>query len=233
MEPLSVSVVLPCYNERGNIALLIQAIHDELNHVPHEIVVVDDNSPDGTFDLVASLSDSRVKVLRRTAEPSLGASIRMGLEAAGGVVLVVMDSDFNHQPKYLPMMIRNIEFYECVSASRFLYGGNMESRFRLYCSWAFNIFLRIITRGYITDSLYGYFAIRRDVAERLNYDRIFWGFGDYCIRLMFYLQRNNVSILQIPAVNGRRLSGRGNTRVLRTLIKYTREAIMLAISSSR
>src|SRR5882672_3461421 len=105
MEPLSVSVVLPCYNERGNIALLIRAIHDELDHVAHEIVVVDDNSPDGTFDLVASLGDSRVNVLRRTAEPSLGASIRMGLEAARGMVLVVMDSDFNHQPKYLPMMI--------------------------------------------------------------------------------------------------------------------------------
>lgn len=231
-QPL-LSVILPCYNERGNITLLIEAIHSELNHVPHEIVIVDDNSPDGTFELVKGLDDHRVKALRRVAEPSLGASIRMGLEAADGDVYVVMDSDLNHQPKYLPMMIKNLEFYDCVSASRFLYGGGMDSHFRLYCSWAFNIFIRIITKGYITDSLYGYFAIKRDVLKQLDYNYIFWGFGDYCIRLMFYLQRNNVSILQVPAVNGRRLTGQGNTRLLRTLIKYTYEAIKLAISSGR
>ena len=165
---LYVSVIVPCFNEAGNIIPLIDDIHKELSFVKHQIVVVDDNSPDGTFEIIKNTNLDYVKPLLRTDDPSLAKSIRKGLEEADGNVFVVMDSDFNHQPKYLPFMIKNLEYFDCVTASRFMYGGAMGSRSRHILSWFFNLFVRIMTRKFITDSLYGYFAIRRDTLKKLN-----------------------------------------------------------------
>lgn len=215
-----VSVILPCYNESGNIILLIEAIHNELHFCEHQIIVVDDNSPDQTYELVKSKNYSFVKAILRTSDPSLAKSIRTGIENANGNIIVVMDSDFNHQPKYIPMMIKNIEFYDCVSASRFVYGGSMDNRFRHLSSWIFNIFVRIVTRKYITDSLYGFFSIKRVCLEKLDYDKIFWGYGDYGIRFFYYLQKQNANILQFPAKNGKRLSGKGNSKFLKVFGQY-------------
>lgn len=225
-----VSVIVPCYNEKGNIVALIEAIHENLLFVKHQIVVVDDNSPDGTYEAVKNLNYDFVKPILRTENRGFANSIRCGLENADGNIFVVMDSDFNHQPKYLPFMVKNIEFYDCVSASRFMYGGSMDSRFRHYASWIFNIFIRIMTRKYITDSLYGYFAIKRETIESIEYDKVFWGYGDYCIRLMYYLQENKANILQFPAVNGVRLAGEGNSRFVKVLCQYTMATFKLVFS---
>jgi dolichol-phosphate mannosyltransferase len=229
MENTLVSVIVPCYNEAGNIEKLISEIHKNLDFVQHEIIVVDDNSPDGTYEIVKNLDYSFVLPILRTENRGFANSIRCGLEHAKGNTFVVMDSDFNHQPKYLPFMIKSLEFYECVSASRFMYGGAMDSRFRHYASWIFNIFVRIVTRKFVTDSLYGYFAIKKDVIEKINYDDVFWGYGDYCIRLMYYLQGNKTSILQFPAVNGRRLSGEGNSHMIKVFWQYLTETLKLII----
>lgn len=227
-----VSVIVPCYNEKGNIVPLIDAIHHELKFTPHQIVVVDDNSPDGTYEAVRNLHYNFVKPILRIENRGFANSIRCGLENADGNIFIVMDSDFNHQPKYLQFMVKSIEFYECVSASRFMYGGEMDTRFRHYSSWIFNIFVRIMTRKYITDSLYGYFAIKKEVIEHIDYDKVFWGYGDYCIRLMYYLQENKTNVLQFPAVNGIRLHGEGNSQFLKVLWQYTTETMKLVLKES-
>lgn len=228
-----VSVIVPCYNERGNILQLIEAIHQELANFNHEIIVVDDNSPDGTFDLVKNKNYDYVRAFQRTSDPSLAKSIRAGLEYAKGEILVVMDSDFNHQPLYLPMMVNNVSYYDAVFGSRFVFGGTMDSRFRHVASWVFNVFVRLVTGQSITDSLYGFFAIKRTSLEKVDYDRVFWGYGDYCIRLLYYLQKNNITILQFPAVNGKRLEGQGNSRFLKTFIQYTYETIKMVVSKKQ
>jgi dolichol-phosphate mannosyltransferase len=228
-----VSVILPCFNERRGITKLIEAVHEELHFIPHEILVVDDNSPDGTFQFVEAQNYPYVRVFLRTSDYSLAKSIRKGLEEAKGNMLVVMDSDFNHQPHYLPLMIRNLEFFDCVSGSRFVYGGKMVPRWRHISSWIFNIWVRLLTRKYVTDSLYGFFAIRKDVLDKLDFDKIFWGYGDYCIRLMFYLQKLEVSILQFPAKHGERITGIGNRRFGRVLLQYTKATLQLVLSELR
>ncbi len=225
-----VSVILPCYNEKGNILPLIDAVHQELHFVPHEIIVVDDNSPDGTYMRVQQKNFPFVKAVLRTSDPSLAKSIRMGIEKAKGDILVVMDSDFNHQPSYLPMMIKNMEFYDCVSASRFVYGGKMDKRWKHLCSLLFNIWIRLLTRKNLTDSLYGYFSIRRDILEKLDYNKIFRGYGDYCMRLMFYLQQQKAKILQFPAENGKRFSGTGNKNLIKVFFQYIYATIKLALT---
>jgi dolichol-phosphate mannosyltransferase len=225
-----VSVILPCYNEKGNILPIIDAIHNELNFVSHEIIVIDDNSPDGTFLLVQHNNIPFVKPVLRKSDPSLAKSIRRGIEEAKGNILVIMDSDFNHQPLYLPMMIKNMEFYDCVSGSRFVYGGKMEKKWKHFGSLLFNIWIKLLTRKNFTDSLYGYFSIRRDFLEKLDYDKIFWGYGDYCIRLMFYLQQQKANILQFPAENGKRCSGTGNKHLIKVFFQYIKATIKLALT---
>jgi dolichol-phosphate mannosyltransferase len=169
-----------------------------------------------------------VRTILRTCNRGLANSIRTGLEHALGEVLVVMDSDFNHQPHYIPFMVRNLEHFDCVSASRFLYGGGMSDRSRQGMSWIFNIFTRVMTGGEITDSLYGFFAIKREVLGRVDFNRVFWGYGDYCIRLMYFLQKQQASILQFPAINGRRLTGEGNQKFVKIFVQYFSEVCKLA-----
>lgn len=222
-----ISVILPTYNEKGNILSLIDAIHNELADYDHEILIVDDNSPDGTYQAVVGRNYPYVRAILRTENPGFANSIRCGLENAKGAIFIIMDSDFNHQPKYLPFMIQALFYYDCTFASRFLYGGEMDSRIRHILSWIFNIFIRLMTGGNITDSLYGFLAIKRNIIEKYNYNDIFWGYGDYCIRLMYYLQKHNVQVLQFPAVNGKRKEGKGNKEFFRVFWQYFKEVVKL------
>ena len=228
-EKNKISVILPTYNEKGCILKLVEAIHKELKECDHEIIVVDDNSPDGTFGLVSDLRCPYIKAVLRKEKPGLANSIRRGLEEAKGDIFIVMDSDFNHQPKYLPFMIKMIDCYDCVTASRFLYGGRMNNKVRHILSWVFNIFIRLSTGGQITDNLYGFFAIKRNIIEEYDYDHIFRGYGDYFVRLMFCLQRNNVNILQFPAENGDRMDGKGNKAFLKTFFQYTAATLRISL----
>src|SRR5438270_11443731 len=106
---LTVSVVLPTFNERGNIGELIAAIQRALNDP--EIVVVDDNSPDGTWQLVQTLADQnpRVRLVRRTAERGLTSAIQRGIDESHGDVVFWMDCDFSMPPATMPWLLKQIE----------------------------------------------------------------------------------------------------------------------------
>lgn len=224
-----ISVVLPAYNERENVIPLSNAIHEVIKNYDHEIIVVDDNSPDGTYNALVELNKEWLKPILRNKDRGFAKSIRCGIENAKGDIIIVMDSDFNHIPEYLPFMLASLNYYDCVSASRFLYGGKMDSKIRHYLSWIFNIFVRIMTGGKITDSLYGYFAIKKSKLEKVNFDEIFYGYGEYCIRLFYQFQKLNFSVLQFPAINGDRLHGEGNSSFVGVFKKYFIAVIKLAI----
>ena len=80
----------------------------------------------------------------------------------------------------------------------------------------------------MTDSFYGFIAIKRDTMKEIIFDNVFWGYGVYCIRLIYYLQKNGVSILQYPAVNGKRFAGEGNSRFLKVFKQYFMAVLKLA-----
>lgn len=225
---MQISIILPAYNEADSILKLIVSIHNHIADYKHEILVVDDNSPDGTYNIVKNAGLNYVKPILRLKDRGFANSIRCGIENATGIIIIIMDSDFNHQPKYLPFMIDSLNYYDCVSASRFVYGGDMGGRSRHLMSWLFNIFVRIMTRGKVTDSLYGFFAIKKEVIQKVKFDDVFWGYGDYCIRLMYYLQKKEISILQYPAVNGKRIAGEGNSRFFKVFRQYFVAVIKLA-----
>ncbi len=224
-----ISVILPCYNEKKNILELVPVIHDFLKNYDHEVLVIDDNSPDGTYLAIKEKNYDYVLPILRESDKGFAKSIRCGIEKASGDIIIVMDSDFNHLPKYLPIMIDNLKYFDCVIASRFLYLAREkhDGLFRLISSWFFNIFIRIILGSKVTENLFGFFAVRKEVISKLDFDDIFWGFGDYYIRFIFYIQKKDFSILQIPAIFGQRNSGIGNKNLIGRIIRYTKETFIL------
>ncbi len=228
------SVILPTFNEAGSIVELIRAIRGQLDGVDCEIVVVDDSSPDGTADAVGEAFDAEsdnVRVLVRTEDFGFAKSIRHGIEQARGELVLVMDSDFNHRPEHIPLMLDLIKHGQFVTGSRFLYGGSMDSRVRHLLSWVFNVFVRVSTGGMITDNLYGLFCCRRELLLRYaeKFDYIFRGFGEYYIRLLYFLEADGVSILQFPAVNGKRRAGEANSAFFKTFWVYFKATIGLSL----
>ncbi|MCB1320336.1 MAG: hypothetical protein KDK34_08795 [Leptospiraceae bacterium] len=119
-------------------------------------------------------------------------------------------------------MISAMDVYDGAFASRFSPGGGMTSLWRQFLSRSFNVFVQWKLNSPVKDHLYGFFIIRREVLMRLPFDDIFWGYGDYCMRLIYFLWGQTDRILQFPAVNGERLYGAGNPYLGKTFIQYAR-----------
>jgi dolichol-phosphate mannosyltransferase len=244
-----VSVVLPTYNERDNIIDLIEAIKQELEPVgmSYEVLVVDDSSPDGTAQVVneryslaevgsnewrGAISHSGiVRVVKRIVDKGLAKSIRHGLEAAKGSTLVVMDTDFNHDPAMIPQMVDLLRYYDLVIGSRFVMRGGMEDSLRYTLSFAYNIFIRALFRTQIQDNLSGFFAVRHERLFQLAalFDKIFYGYGDYFIRLLLAAWRRDWKILEVPVFYILRRHGDSKTGFWRIFRDYTTAVVRLRI----
>ena len=218
----AVSVIVPAYNEADSIVVLIT---DILRSAPHdcEVVLVDDDSPDGTAARArdAFSGDARVRVIVRTADRGFAKSIRAGIEAARAPLVLVMDSDFNHDPADIPRLLGVSPYADIVSGSRFAPGGNMPDRSRYLASLLYNVAIRVILRTQVQDNLCGFFVMRRELVVALPLDAIFFGFGDYFYRLIHFAQRRRYSIIEIPIILGARRAGTAKNRVVRTFVRYT------------
>jgi len=227
------SVILPTFNEKGNIVRLMQAIDGAVagQGLTHELIVVDDNSPDGTADAVreAYAGDAHVRVFVRTTERGLASTIRFGVEQATGDAVVVMDTDFQHDPNLIPRMVRFCTYYDTIVGSRFVMGGGMEEGYRYYYSYLFNFFVRLVTRTQIQDNLSGFFAMRRDKLMRMDLPNIFVGYGDYFIRLLYYAWRYGYSVLEIPVFYRVRKYGTSKSSFVRMIINYSRTVFYLRL----
>jgi dolichol-phosphate mannosyltransferase len=233
MSPSIVSVILPTYNESASIVRFLTELREvmEAAGVRFELLLSDDGSPDGTASLVegAFPDRERIRVIRRSGPRGLAFSVREGIERSRGDLLVVMDADFNHDPVVVPYLVKYLEDFDLVSGSRFSSGGGMYSRIRHYGSFAVNLFLRIVLRTQVQDSLAGFFAIRRADLFRLPLDEIFWGHGDYFFRLLFYAQRRGIRILEIPVYYPSRQGGDSKTPLFRTAFHYFKEIVLLRL----
>ncbi|HXO18417.1 MAG TPA: glycosyltransferase [Thermoanaerobaculia bacterium] len=212
-----ISVVLPTYEERNGIAELVSEILAVMRQaaLPAEVLVVDDDSPDGTAAHLEEVfhDDPAVRVFVRRGERGLATAILRGLNEARGDTLVVMDSDGNHDPALVPLMVRCAEDFDVVVGSRYVLGGGMlTSAFRYWSSYAFNIFIRVVLAQRIHDNLSGYLAFRRTLLDRLDTPAIFYGYGDYAIRLLRHVVRSGGRVLEIPTVYRFRRGGESKTR---------------------
>lgn len=231
---MKASVILPTYNEAGNIIGLVEEI---LAHFPPdvepEILIVDDDSPDETYEVAknAFAANRNVRILLRTKDRGFAKSIRAGIEQATGEFIIVMDTDFTHDPVEIPRMLHIARIYDIVSGSRFCAGGNMQDKKHYLASLAYNWLLRALLHTQLQDNLGGYFVMKRDKILSLPLDQIFYGYGEYFFRLLYFAQRGGLKVIEIPAIYRVRTYGSSKSNFLRMLFSYSRAAILLRISS--
>ena len=176
-----VMVVLPTYNEKENLTNMVTALFD-LNIPGFSVLVVDDNSPDGTGQIADELSEElpgRVHVLHRTEKAGLGPAYIAGFKRAielGADVIIQMDCDFSHQPKYLPELLEKLQTSDIAVGSRFAKGGSVDESWGMYRKllswWANRIYVPTILGLPINDATGGFKAWRRDALIGMDIDRV-------------------------------------------------------------
>jgi len=221
----SISVILPTYNEAGHIVGLIKEILEvtEKAGFETEIILVDDNSLDGTAGIVGESfkENSRIKIYVRKDERGLATAIKFGIKKASGENLIFMDTDFNHEPRVIPMLLRQLDNFDIAVGSRFVAGGGMKgTQFRYWGSYLFNAFVKIVLQIKTNDNLSGFFATSKKVIDNLNPGKIFNGYGDYFIRFLYEAANKGFSIIEIPVIYQERPSGKSKTNFLKHLIGY-------------
>jgi len=163
----TVSVIVPTYNEAGNIALLIPRLQAALADFDYEVIIVDDDSPDLTWQIAGDLvaDEPRFSVVRRTTDRGLSAAVLTGMNVAQGSVLVVMDGDLQHDPGAIPALVSKVldDGAEIAVASRAADGGSYGefSPRRRLISWAGAQTAHVLLQAPVTDPMSGFFALHR------------------------------------------------------------------------
>lgn len=162
------SIVVPTYNERDNIERLARTLLEVCAPTPTEVIVVDDGSPDGTAEVVESMSvaDPRVRLISRSGKQGLSSAVYAGAEVASGKYVCVMDADFSHDPEEVPQMLaRAQQGYSVVIGSRYVRGSAfIDQPFaRRAISYVLNLAARVLLQIRARDALTGFAIVERDV----------------------------------------------------------------------
>ncbi len=198
-ENCTLTVVLPTYNERDNIGPLIEAILKVFEPEP-QIIVVDDDSPDGTWQVVQAMQETHptVELLRRVDERGLTTALAAGIERARGEAVAWMDCDFSMPPELLPELWAAIEEgYDLAVGSRYVRGGRDVGHSlvgRLF-SRTINLFASLVLDFSIKDYTSGYVMARREVFDSLD---LRGDYGEYCIDLLYRARRKGFKLKEIP-----------------------------------
>jgi len=199
-------VVIPTYNEAGNIEKLIERIF-LLNITGLEILVVDDNSPDGTAALVAARQEreSRLHLLRRAGKMGLGTAYVVGFQFAIDHkfdYVFEMDADLSHNPDDLPRFLEKMQNHDLVVGSRYLHGVNVINwpLSRLLLSLWANWYTRKITGLPLRDCTSGFKCFRREVLENVMLDKIKSDGYSFQIELNFAAWRMGYRIVELPII---------------------------------
>lgn len=215
-----VSIILPTYNEAGNIIDLIDAL-DRCIPSLKEIIVVDDDSPDGTWRLVEerARSHSSVRIERRRQNPGLTQSIQHGIDVAQGDIICWMDCDFSHPPETMAQLIAHVmEGNDLAVASRYIAGGQYksglqwfgadESALAVLLSRLVNVGIRWSLDPRFHDYTSGFIAAKRHV---LQWNRLSGDYGEYFMDLMYRAILQGHQYKEVPFISPPRRSGVSKT----------------------
>lgn len=199
-------VVVPTFNEADNINKLLDEIF-KLNIDNLDVLVVDDNSPDGTAQKVQDYQNKnpRVKLLQRPGKLGLGTAYITGFKYAlehGYDYIFEMDADLSHDPREIPNMLREIESADLVIGSRYIKGVNVINwpLRRLFLSVMASTYTRIITGMPIHDCTGGYKCFRREVLEAIPLDKVKSNGYSFQIEMNFKAWKRNFRIKEIPII---------------------------------
>ncbi len=218
-------VVIPTYNERANLPQIVPAV---LAQDPRlDVLVVDDNSPDGTGALADGMAaaDPRVHVLHRTAKQGLGkayiAGFRWALAREYELVLE-MDADFSHDPKFIPQLLAAAADADLVLGSRYKQGVNVINWpiSRLLLSIGANQYARAVTGLPLTDSTGGFKCFHRRVLEAIDLERVKSNGYAFQIEMSYRAWRKGFRLVEVPIVFTDRVEGQSkmSKRIVREAI---------------
>ena len=227
---MNVSIIIPTYNEKLNICLIIDKIIKKLKD-NFEIIVVDDNSPDKTANEVKRCfkNKNKIRVFVRKKQKCLSTAILFGIRKAKGKIIVGMDADFNHPPEIIPKLIKNIKKFDLVIASRFIKGGGMEDKFRYFFTYLFNLFLKHILGFPTMDNMSGFYAIKKEKLNLLPLKKIYRGYGEYHLRLVWYAKKMGFNIKEIPVFYPKRKFGKSKSNLIKMFFNYLFESLKLCL----
>ena len=192
------TVVLPTYDERENIGPLIERILASVDR-PLEIIVVDDDSPDGTWQVVKDIAagDPRISLLRRTEERGLTSALVAGIGLARGEVIAWMDCDLSMPPEVLPSLLETTKTVDIAVGSRYVQGGADvgHSLVGQLFSRTINLWASLFLGWGVKDYTSGFMAVRRCVFERIT---LRGDYGEYCIDLLARAQCLGFTIREVP-----------------------------------
>ncbi|MBM3253039.1 MAG: glycosyltransferase, partial [Candidatus Omnitrophica bacterium] len=208
-----VAVVIPTYNEKENIERIVSTICKILPQA--HIVIVDDNSPDGTGDIAKQLSNknSHIYVIRRKGERGLGLSYKEGfkfiLNNLDSSYICQMDADFSHNPQYLPTFLHYARDYDLVTGSRFLRRVSIKNRtiWRNFISKSTKYFVNIFTGINLTDVTSGYKCFRRELLEHMDFSRVYSKGYAFQIEMSHLARKSGANIKEIPILFVERYAG--------------------------
>ncbi|HVP07540.1 MAG TPA: polyprenol monophosphomannose synthase [Candidatus Acidoferrum sp.] len=220
-------IIFPTYNERENIEKIVHAVLPLDPRI--NVLIVDDNSPDGTGEIADRLAagEPKVRVLHREKKEGLGraylAGFKWAIEQKFDFVFE-MDADFSHGPEYLRDFLREIQNYDLVLGSRYISGVNVINwpMSRLLLSYFANVYTRILTGLPIRDATGGYKCFRREVLEAINLDEVHSSGYAFQIEMSMRAWKKGFRIKEIPIIFIDRVAGTSKMSK-----KIVREAIWM------
>lgn len=229
---LRATLILPTYNERENLLAMVAAV--QALPAPFHIIIVDDNSPDGTGALADGLAaaSSAVEVIHRPGKLGLGTAYAAGFRqaiAAGADPILTMDADFSHDPSYLPAMLEASSRYDLVIGSRYVPGGGVRDWpwHRRLNSWGANTLAHIILGLHARDCTAGFRCYRRQVLETVDPASIRANGYSYLIEMLYACQRAGYKIGEVPIIFTDRRLGKSKISQ-REIFKAGRTVLRLA-----
>jgi dolichol-phosphate mannosyltransferase len=198
-----VIVVIPTYNEAENLPLIVPEVLAQDPGI--EVLVVDDDSPDGTGKLADELAEKtgRVHVLHRPEKQGLGPAYRAGIRHAldlGADYVLQMDCDFSHPPDAIPEMLREMEEHDVVLGSRYLNGITVVNWpiERILISYFGNVYAKKITGMPVSDTTGGFRCMRREILERMGFERVRSNGYAFQIEMNYRFVKYGARIKEIP-----------------------------------
>jgi len=218
-------VVIPTYNERANLPQIVPAVLAQDRRL--DVLVVDDNSPDGTGALADDMAaaEPRVHVLHRTAKQGLGKAYIAGFRwalARDYELIMEMDADFSHDPKFIPQLLAAADDADLVLGSRYKQGVNVINWpiSRLLLSIGANQYARAVTGLPLTDSTGGFKCFHRRVLEAIDLERVKSNGYAFQIEMSYRAWRKGFRLVEVPIVFTDRVEGQSkmSKRIVREAI---------------
>lgn len=212
---MKVTVVVPTYNEANNLPILVRALFDL--KLDLKVLVVDDNSPDGTGQVAEELAGTyagKMEVIHRIGKLGLASAYVEGIGKAvanGADVIVQMDADMSHPVEYVPVLVSKMWYWDVAVGSRYTGGSSLDKEWgieRRALSWLGNQYIRVVTGLSVKDTSAGFKAYRRDVFSKVDLRKVRSRGYAFQVEVAYMCQTAGLRVTEVPILFRQRVEGK-------------------------